>query len=530
MVNQPVKVLLVEDNPGDARLLREILEEAPRSAFELAQAESLGAALRELEPGRFGLVLLDLSLPDARGLETVTRMRKAAPDIPIVVLTGFDDEGFALDAVREGAQDYLVKGQIHHNLLVRAMRYAIERHRLLREHQILEARLLQSQKLESIGKLAGGIAHDFNNLLTIIYGHSSLLLEAKHLPAEFVSSVERISMAAKRASNLTRQLLMFSRKQPLQPKKLDLRHVVTSMVRMLQPILGEDITLQVEHAPKLPAVCADQSMMEQVIMNLALNARDAMPKGGTLRLQTFAQTRHDIPLDLSAGVRRESFVCLAVRDTGCGIPPEQLAHVFEPFYTTKDPGHGTGLGLATVYGIVQQHNGWINVASEPDHGTTFEILLPSAGDCGEAFEEQQPTAPVPRGSEVVLVVEDEVALRELLRATLESNGYQVFEADSGVAALSVWRDHKSSIALLLTDVVMPGGLTGWELAERLRADKPDLRVLLTSGYAKEITDHGSAVRKDFKFLAKPYRPDHIARLVRDSLDAEPAKRAEQNSP
>lgn len=618
-----VNVLLVEDNPGDAWLLRDILKNGSRK-FQVVHVETLKEALKQMSEQTYDLVLLDLSLPDAHGLDTVTRVRTAAPDVPIVVLTGFADESFSLNAVREGAQDYLVKGQIDRNLLVRAMRYAIERHRLqgerkraaaeiqklaafvrfnpnpvlefsghgiltyfndaaqamavslckkhpseilppdtasivqeslktgqsklrmettienrtiswsfypieachvvhcyaadITERQNLEAQLRQSQKLESVGKLAGGIAHDFNNLLTIIYGHVELLLQTQQLPPSAAACAQRISMAAKRAANLTRQLLMFSRKQPMQLRNMDLRQIVNSITKMLQPILGEDISLHVDQEPNLPLICADQGMMEQVIMNLALNARDAMPKGGVLTIKTTRHAPEQIEPNSPPDSGHGPIVKLVVGDSGCGIPQENLPHIFEPFYTTKNPGQGTGLGLATVYGIIKQHNGWIKVASEVGHGTTFEIYLPGGGEPDESFKPDSSEKTTPRGTEVVLVVEDEVSLRELLRSTLESQGYKVLEAESGIAALRLWPQCRENVDLLLTDVVMPGGVTGWDLAEKLRTDKPKLKVLLTSGYSKEIAGQDSATKKGFHLLPKPYRPDEISRVIRDCLD------------
>ncbi|MBI2950068.1 MAG: response regulator [Verrucomicrobia bacterium] len=629
MENPPVKILLVEDNPGDAWLLRDLLNRAGARNFQVVHVETLKAALHQVTESEPDLILLDLSLPDAHGLETVTRVRFSAPDVPIVVLTGFNDESFALQAVREGSQDYLVKGQIDCNLLVRAMRYGIERQRLLSDRkraaaeiqklaafvrfnpnpvfefssdgalsyfndaaqamavalgkkhpneilpleaktivqeciasgqsrlrlettleqrtlswsfypieachvvhcyaaditdrQSLEAQLRQSQKLESVGKLAGGIAHDFNNLLTIIYGHASLLLQAKQGSADVAGCAKRIAMAAERATNLTRQLLMFSRKQPMQPRNLDLRQVIAGMVKMLKPILGEDITLQVEHGPGLPVVRADQSMMEQVIMNLAINARDAMPSGGTLKIRTATKSQPGNANGHSLETGTDAVVQLAVSDTGCGIAPEHLPHIFEPFFTTKESGRGTGLGLATVYGIIKQHNGWIQVTSEPGKSTTFHIYLPGSEDLPDASTPERSLAAAPRGSEVILLVEDEVALRELLRSNLESCGYKVLDAETGVAALAAWMQHRDRIDLLLTDVIMPGGITGWDLAERLRADKPTLRVILSSGYTKEIGGQEAALQKGFHFLPKPYRPELVAHVIRDCLDGKDAR-------
>jgi two-component system cell cycle sensor histidine kinase/response regulator CckA len=383
----------------------------------------------------------------------------------------------------------------------------------------LEEQLRQSQKMESVGQLAAGVAHDFNNILTIIQGHTGLLLSNASFPREVIDSMNQVSVAAGRAANLTRQLLTFSRKQIMQPQRLDLNEVISNVAKMLHRLLGEHIAMQFNYSPNLPAINADAGMIEQVIVNLAVNARDAMPKGGSLTIsarpldidKTYASQHPD--------ARAGRFVCLSVSDTGCGIDPATLSRIFEPFFTTKEVGKGTGLGLATVYGIVKQHAGWIEVDSKVGQGTVFKIFLPACLKSGDVTSEPpSPQRKVRGGTETILVVEDEPALRELVRVILQRYGYTVLEAASGVHALNVWKQHADEIDLLLTDMMMPDGIMGKELAEKLRADKPGLKVIYTSGYSVDAVGQHFMLREGVNFLQKPYHPPTLAQAVRDGLD------------
>jgi two-component system cell cycle sensor histidine kinase/response regulator CckA len=384
------------------------------------------------------------------------------------------------------------------------------------ERKQLEEQLRQSQKLEAIGQLAGGIAHDFNNLLTVIQCNANLLLGGDRAPADETSaSVAQILVAAERAADLTRQLLLFSRKQALHTADLDLREIVRNLAGMLRRLVGEDIVLEVDCAADLPLMHGDRTMVEQVLLNLVVNARDAMPRGGRLSLAT-SLVVHD-PAKSAAGAEAGpgTFVRLSVADTGTGIAPEHRPHIFEPFFTTKAVGKGTGLGLATVYGIVKQHRGWIDLQSTPGLGTTFHVhfLATERPAMARPAAVAVPPNELPRGDEAILLVEDEPALRALAKRALQRCGYTVHEAASGVAALEVWAAHRATIKLLLSDMVMPDGLTGLELATRLQAEDPNLRVVLTSGYSPDNPEAATA-----SFLAKPYSPIKLARIVRECLD------------
>jgi signal transduction histidine kinase/CheY-like chemotaxis protein/HAMP domain-containing protein len=387
------------------------------------------------------------------------------------------------------------------------------------ERLSLEAQLRQAQKMESIGQLAAGVAHDFNNMLTIIQGHSSSLLSKPTLPPEVVDSVQAVYFAAERAAGLTRQLLMFSRKNVMQPELLDLQKVVGNMSRMLERLLGETITLEFQTAVKNSFVQGDCGMIEQVVMNLSLNARDAMPRGGRLTIGIETVDIDAVFIETHPQAHAGRFIRLRVTDTGTGMDSATRGRIFEPFFTTKDVGKGTGLGLATVYGIVKQHEGWLEVNSEPGKGSTFDVFLP-ASDKVSAFaqEEAASAAPVAGGSETILIVEDEPILRSMARDILEECGYRILEASSGKEAIDVWNQRANEIDLLLTDMVMPDGISGADLVERLLASRPRLKVVFTSGYTGNEVNRKMLARTRASFLAKPYTHAELAKTVRDCLD------------
>ena len=385
------------------------------------------------------------------------------------------------------------------------------------ERKNLEAQLRQAQKLESIGQLAGGVAHDFNNILTVIQGHASLLLANRGLDDQTLDSAQQIALASERAATLTRQLLAFSRKQVMQPRALDLNEIVSNVIKMLKRIVREDVSLRVNYAPRLAPVHADAGMLEQVLMNLAVNARDAMPQGGELIISTSVEAIGPDYLQVNAEASPGEYVCLCVEDTGCGIPPEVLPRIFEPFFTTKPVGQGTGLGLATVHGIVHQHRGWIKVYSEPDQGTSFRVYLPALRDAERRGGEPVKDQAVPGGDETILLVEDEDAVRTLARNVLERKGYRVIEAVSAIEALKNWPTY-SKVDLVLTDMVMPGGMTGLDLMKKLHLEFPELPAIYTSGYSVDIIGKEFELRDGINFLQKPYGPRRLAQTVRDVLD------------
>jgi PAS domain S-box-containing protein len=383
------------------------------------------------------------------------------------------------------------------------------------EKQALESQLRQAQKMESVGRLAGGVAHDFNNMLGVISGYGELL--RKRVADERLRKyADDILKAADRAAGLTRQLLAFSRRQVLQPKVLDLNEVVSELERMLRRLIGEDIRLVVALHEGLPPIKADAGQLEQVLMNLVVNARDAMPTGGRLLIETGRATFDAAYAAAHAGVELGSYVMVAVSDTGEGMTPEVRAQIFEPFFTTKGAGKGTGLGLATVHGIVRQSGGHVFVYSEPGRGSTFKIYFPAVE------ESLQPARPpkeeeAPRGTETILVVEDEAALRDILRECLEAGGYRVLEAADGLAALKLAESQAGPIDLLVTDVVMPG-MGGSEIARQLAAQRPDLKVLYMSGYTDDAVVLHGVLGAEVPFLEKPFTAASLARKIREVLD------------
>jgi len=641
-----VRVLIVEDSRSDLLTLEDALSQVASVRFEVTEAGRVSEATALLQSGEFDVVLTDLGLPDSSGLDTVTNLREASKGVPLIVMTGLSDERMGIRAVQEGAYDYFVKGHFFENGLVRAIRDAVERHRVelalssseerfrdsieslldgfallspirtqegiisafavdytnaskfglrmtggdgttpttlvdlfpncydrglfkellrieaggdpLTRNRIflphnfegepntpiydfraaktadgvalswrdatprlqLEAQLLQSEKMSSVGQLAGGIAHDFNNLLTVIHGQADQLRDAPSLPTELAAAVREISASAVRATNLTKQLLTFSRQHPMIAADIDLNETVAQMSNMLGRILGGELRLRLEFREPAPFVRADRGMIEQILLNLAVNARDAMPDGGELEMSTTVRTVEQSELELEPGIAPGRFVCLRVRDKGCGIPSHQLSKIFEPFFTTKEVGKGTGLGLATVYGIVKQHKGWIKVESEVGRGTTFEVYLPHS----EAKQAATPVAttrdvgPAVQGYETILLVEDEETIREMARDFLAAHGYEILEAANGPEALEIWKRERARVDLLLTDLVMPHGVSGQALAEQLKSDRPELKVVYSSGYSSDLFGANSFLDSKTNFMQKPYRLNSLAEMIRSCLD------------
>ena len=388
------------------------------------------------------------------------------------------------------------------------------------ERRALERQFLQAQKMEAVGRLAGGVAHDFNNLLTAILGYADLLLDGLPALSPLRPDLEEIRKAANRAGGLTRQLLAFSRKQVLEMRVLDLNELVADMDKMLRRLLGEDIDVLTKLGSELGAVRADAGQLEQVIVNLAVNARDAMPDGGRLTIETRNAELDDSYVRAHVPVQPGRYVMLAVSDTGIGMSAETMSHVFEPFFTTKEPGKGTGLGLATVYGIVKQSGGYVWCYSERgekgEGGTTFKVYLPRVDAPVDQFPAR---AVLPRtpGSETILLVEDEAALRALTRRLLEKHGYTVLEAGTADAALALARAHVGPIHLLLADVVLPGA-SGPTLAGELLSRRADLKVLFMSGYTEDAIVHRGVLAPNTAFINKPFSGDNLAAKVRDVLD------------
>jgi two-component system cell cycle sensor histidine kinase/response regulator CckA len=382
----------------------------------------------------------------------------------------------------------------------------------------LEEEFRQSQKMEAIGQLASGVAHDFNNILAVILMQTNILSAGGSLNPDQKESTESISKAALHAANLTRQLLLFGRRQVMQVRNVNLNDSVGEIGKLLGRILGEDIHLQAKFTSRLPLIRADASMIDQVLMNLAVNSRDAMPKGGELVIETCIAEFDELSVAQVPRARPGTFVCLAVSDTGTGIAAEVLPKIFDPFFTTKDVGKGTGLSLATVFGIVHQHQGWINVYTEEGRGTTFRVYFPCQAQPGERSPAQPAAKELRGGNETILLVEDDSSLRPLIQNALIRLGYHVLAAASGIEACKVWDKHRDEIHLLLTDLVMPGGTNGRELALKLLEQKPGLKVVYSSGYSAEIMGKDFPMEEGVNFLSKPFEVSKLANALRQSLD------------
>jgi CheY-like chemotaxis protein len=376
--------------------------------------------------------------------------------------------------------------------------------------------------MEAVGRLAAGVAHDFNNILTVILGNTTMQLRREPLDENLGGALRQVVRAAEQATALTRQLLAYSRKQILLRRPLALTEVVEQTVGMLRRIIGEHIVIDLELAPQLPPIFADASNVDQVIMNLALNARDAMPEGGRLTISATKVEVDEAEPARHADAKPGAYVCLSVKDDGPGMDKETVGRIFEPFFTTKEQGKGTGMGLATVYGVLKQHDGWVEVESARGSGTEMRVFFPVSKHAVAEKRAANPTeviASVPSERFTILVVEDEQMLRDFVTDALKSFGYRVLAAANGRQALEIWASHRDAIDLLLTDVVMPGLPSGRQLEQQLMKEKPDLKVIFTSGYSAELLGADFAQEREHSFLAKPYLTDSLARTVAAQLCA-----------
>jgi len=569
------RVLTIDDNPAIHEDFRKLFADqsrdlavfdelessvfggtAPASQvqpFDLDSAsqgqEGLEKVKAALDAGRpYALAFVDVRMPPGwDGIETIAQIWKVDPELQVVICTAYSDYSWDDMRQRLGNSDSLLVLkkpfdtvevlQIAHALtrkweLTRQARSSIEDldrkvaertlalEREMVERARAEENLRQAQKMEAVGQLAAGIAHDFNNLLTVIQGHVGLLLSGPRHEINSTDSLKQVSFAADRAAALTRQLLVFSRKEVERSKPLDLNRVLTSAGALLCRVIGEHIELRLTLAEAQASLTADESNLDQVIMNLAVNARDAMPEGGLLSLRTSIETLDSESARRHPQARPGTFVCLTVSDTGCGMDSVTMSRIFEPFFTTKEVGKGTGIGLATVYGIVQQHRGWVEVTSQPGQGTTFKIFLPqleaqlvTPGQTEFIFK-PPPKAEV---QSTVLVVEDEPGVREFIRTVLTINSFRVYEATDALDALKVWARHSTEVDLLFTDMVMPNGLSGRGLATKLHQERPDLKVIYASGYGAETIGAEWLSAPGVGFLPKPFTADAILRAVSSSL-------------
>ncbi len=511
-MGRPLRVLYIGESGADA-----VSTELQRGGFEpsfrhVVSFDQLDQALGE----PWEIAVSDFGSPDFGALAVLRMIQERAVDLPLFVVSGKIKETDVLAALKAGAADHLTRG----NLM--RLNAAVERElrlvELRRERTRLEEQFRQAQKMEAVGRLAGGVAHDFNNLLTVITGYSDMLLAGRDLKESQRSALEEIRRSAERGGALTHQLLAFSRRQPLEPRTVHINELMLQVETLLRRLIGEDIELVTIMAAAQDAVDADPGRLEQVIMNLAVNARDAMPKGGKLTIET--NTIH-LSKAFSAkqlGVQPGRYVCISMADTGVGMDESTQSHLFEPFFTTKNPGRGTGLGLATAYGIIRQSGGAIAFSSELGAGTTARIYLPLAQVSAEEKPGAEAQASSYMGGETILLVEDEARVRKLIVDVLTSRGYQVLEATRGDEALRLSKSYQGRIDLAVVDVVMPE-LSGPELVRLISAQRSELRVLYISGYTDEAIVHHGISESGTAFLQKPFLPDTLARKVREILDS-----------
>jgi two-component system cell cycle sensor histidine kinase/response regulator CckA len=525
MPRPTVRVLLVEDDEDDFLLTGKLLKKSERTAFDVTWVISSAAALKELR-NQYDACLVDYHLGADTGLLFIANAIAQGFSGPLILLTGRGDHDIDVEVMKAGAADYLVKDEMTAPLLERVIRHAVERKLTQSALSRTEEQLRQAQKMEAIGSLAGGVAHDFNNLLSIVLSYSELCAEGLKDGDQMREDLKQITEAGMRAAGLTRQLLAFSHQQVLEPIVLDLNDAFGKMEQMLRRLIGEDVELVSRASRNLLRIKADPGQVEQVIMNLVVNARDAMPRGGKLTITTGDITLDETYASQHVGVKPGAHVLLTVTDTGTGMDRATLARIFEPFFTTKEVGKGTGLGLATVFGIVRQSGGSICVDSELGVGTTFEVYFPMVEG---ALSRRRSEAPALDrislfGTETVLLVEDDERVRSLVRAILLKFGYLVLEAQSAGDAFLVSEQHKGVIELLLTDVVMPR-MSGRQLADRLLLERPEMKVLYMSGYTNDAVVRHGVSNSTIAFIQKPITPEPLMRKIREVLNTESAPNA-----
>ena len=521
-MTQPLRFIHLESNPADAALIATTLRDAG-ILCQLKQAQTREEFLAALRQEGFSLILADTAVPGFDGATALSLARTLHPDVPFLFVSDTQGEEFAIDMMQHGATDYISKQRLGRLVpsikrTLRELDERLERRRAEDALRVSEKQFRQAQKMEAVGRLAGGLAHDFNNLLTVIMGHSQVLLGELPSGNPIRAKIEEMQKAGERAASLIRQLMAFSRKQPLEPKILPLNSVVGNVESMLRRLIGEDIQLVIRPDPFNGHVKADPGQLEQVLMNLVVNARDAMPNGGLLAIETSQTELARTPMHHLHPLPLGQYVKLTVTDTGCGMNADVLAHLFEPFFTTKEEHKGTGLGLSTVFGIVTTCGGGIDVWSQVGHGTTFDLYFPRVNPQATTADATAPQGRLRQGSETILLVEDDSGVRNLVRHELVKTGYQVIEAKNGVEACLTATQQSYHVDLLLTDVVMPG-MNGRELAQHLSVIKPNLRVLFMSGYLDDISVNSSMDPHRTTFLQKPFTPDLLLRTVRALLDS-----------
>jgi len=509
----PLRVLMIEDSEDDAAL---VLRELRRGDFDiqLERVDESSALESAFAKQSWDLIISDFSMPHFSGMDALRLLRSKGCERPFIFVSGTIGEETAVAALRDGAQDYLMKTNLKR--LVPAVQRALREAEDRTNRKKMEQQVQQLQKFEAIGKLAGGIAHDFNNVIGAILGLAEMGCEDAQAGTVYHDRFQKIRDQANWAGRLTSQLLAFARRQILQPRKTDLNNLVVEGMSLLRRVIGEQIEVRVVAGPDLRAAMVDPAQIEQVIMNLCLNARDAMPHGGQLIIET-----QNIEIDQEycrrhTYAREGNFVLLSVSDTGIGMDTATAERIFEPFFTTKEMGKGTGLGLATVYGVVRQHEGFVHLYSEPGKGTTFRVYLPASSGTAEPRQPKR-DEPIPKGTETILLAEDNEGLQEAAKEMLERLGYRVILASNGTEAVQVFTNNPGQIDLIILDVVMPK-VSGPAAFSQMTAVRPDLRVLFSTGYTAEAASLNSLTEQGASVLQKPYSLKNLGQTVRTILD------------
>ena len=515
-MGQKLRVLIVEDSERDAALLvRELKRGGYDLVFERVETpETMAAAV---EKQTWDLVVSDYSMPRFSATAALELVRKAGLDLPFIIVSGTVGEDVAVEAMRAGACDFMPKGEF--TRLLPAIDRELREAALRADHRAIEHHLRQAQKVEAIGQLTGGIAHDFNNLLAVIIGNLDMLLETLRTDATRAEMANGALNAALRGAELTKRLLAVARQQPLSARVIDLNERLPGMITMLQRTLGEDIHISASLADGLWPARADPSQVEDALLNLAINARDAMPNGGALTIETANVELDERYAATHTEAMPGDYVMLSVTDTGVGMPADVIERATEPFFTTKPPGQGTGLGLSMIYGFAKQSDGHLSIYSEVGVGTTVRLYLPKARtqDASAAAGSSDGTV-LRRGGESILVVDDNPELRKVSVRRLTSLGYKCREAESGPAALALFESGER-FDLLFTDIGLPDGISGFELAKLAEQRQPRLKVLFTTGYAKVQKRDGDDLHESVPMLRKPYRSAELAEKIRAILDS-----------
>jgi len=512
-VSRPLNVLIVEDSEDDAKLLvRELHRGEYKVSFERVQTAT--AMSKALANKKWDIVICDYSMPDFSGMDALKLLRETGSDVPFIFLSGTIGEDTAVAALKMGAQDYLMKDNFKR--LLPAIQRELDEATRRRERKRLEEQIQQLQKFEAIGRLAGGIAHDFNNALGVILAWAQLGYDELPAGSPTRAKFQAIREQAQSTAGLTKQLLAFARRQVLQRQNLDLNDLISQTARLLRTAIGASIELKLVLALDLHTVIADPTQIDQILMNLCLNARDAMPNGGRIVIQTQNTTiTEEFRRVHSYGVPGE-YVLISISDTGTGMDRATLDRLFEPFFTTKEMGRGTGLGLATTYGIVKQHDGFINAYSEVGKGTTFRVYLPGNTAPSRARRAESALEDF-RGTETILLAEDNAALRDVVRRVMEPLGYRIIAANTGQEAVQLFKANQAKIRVVILDVIMPG-LGGVEAYMQMRALKPGLPVIFTTGHTAESASLNSLLEEGAFFLGKPHTPRELCQTIRSILD------------